>query len=311
MRHDSALLRDIRKHHGQQQFDILRQLPFFYIPKSPRIYEHVPYIDLIELIEILPFNRFMWMNEITSILHVLTWAKPQDILLIEDWYIPSKVDKSIINAQAYIDAHTLVKSLGVPKLVAQNHKFQEVSKGGDIAVSLFYDMWTDRKEVDQENFYRTMMNGGSKDILAGATNDLKAELFVLYNFFKDAEERGDHLVRVTDENRSVRANEKRNQKGHKYSATHHYIYLDKPTIPYEPNNKVAEKTGRTLRGHHRKAYWKRLTHPRFKNHPKYGQRIRVKSCWVGPEEWADDGKIYTVVRNNNETNGDNNEPERT
>jgi len=37
-----------------------------------------------------------------------------------------------------------------------------------------------------------------------------------------------------------------------------------------------------------------LTSERYKNHPMFNQRIRIRAAWIGPEEWADAGKIYTI-----------------
>lgn len=45
--------------------------------------------------------------------------------------------------------------------------------------------------------------------------------------------------------------------------------------------------------HARRAHFRVLRAARFKN--KLGQRVRVKSCWVGPVEWAGaDGKVYKI-----------------
>jgi len=49
------------------------------------------------------------------------------------------------------------------------------------------------------------------------------------------------------------------------------------------------------RGHDRRGHWRRLDHPRFRNHPKYGQRIWIKPTWIGALEKDYRGKIYRVV----------------
>lgn len=46
--------------------------------------------------------------------------------------------------------------------------------------------------------------------------------------------------------------------------------------------------------HSRRAHDRVLRHPRYKH--KVGQKIRVKSCWVGPKEWqGNSGQIYRIV----------------
>lgn len=47
--------------------------------------------------------------------------------------------------------------------------------------------------------------------------------------------------------------------------------------------------------HSRRAHVRILRSPRFKN--KVGQTIRVKACWVGPDEWKQFGSIYRMAKN--------------
>jgi hypothetical protein len=83
----------------------------------------------------------------------------------------------------------------------------------------------------------------------------------------------------------------------------HYIYLDGalPTLADGSGGNSSESAkgsghgqGHSKRGHYRRATWRRLSHPRFRNHPNFGGRIRVRSTWVGPTSSEVEGKIYTL-----------------
>lgn len=108
-----------------------------------------------------------------------------------------------------------------------------------------------------------------------------------------AEENQQRLVKVVDQPAVKDRKTARKSTNTKYGAKSHYIYLDGPPA-HVVNQEADGEAKRSVRGHARKAHWRRLTHPKFKNHPKFGQRVRVRATWVGPTEWADQGKIYTL-----------------
>lgn len=47
--------------------------------------------------------------------------------------------------------------------------------------------------------------------------------------------------------------------------------------------------------HRRRGHWKTLSHPRFRHHPKYQQKIYVKPSFVGPRQATYEGNIYRLV----------------
>lgn len=47
--------------------------------------------------------------------------------------------------------------------------------------------------------------------------------------------------------------------------------------------------------HRRRGHWKTLSHPRFRHHPKYQQKIYVKPSFVGPRQTTYEGNIYRLV----------------
>lgn len=80
-------------------------------------------------------------------------------------------------------------------------------------------------------------------------------------------------------------------------AREHYVFLHKS----HPSNKIgatggeAEKGGATVErmAHSRRAHFRLLRSAKYK---KIGQRIWIKSAWVGPKEWKDrSGQIYKII----------------
>lgn len=78
----------------------------------------------------------------------------------------------------------------------------------------------------------------------------------------------------------------------------HYVLLNRN---HPANNKTVQKGANISpgdeyikkRAHSRRAHARILRSPRFKN--KVGQTIRVKACWVGPDEWKQFGTIYRMA----------------
>ena len=81
-------------------------------------------------------------------------------------------------------------------------------------------------------------------------------------------------------------------------AREHYVLLHKN---HSANRREAPKlgvisdTGNNQRiAHSRRAHYRLLSSPRFK--AKQGQKVWIRSAWVGPKEWTDhSGQIYKIV----------------
>ena len=74
---------------------------------------------------------------------------------------------------------------------------------------------------------------------------------------------------------------------------------DLPSIVYlnqMPSEKKESQGGThaSPKAHQRRGHWRKLEHERFKNHPKFGQKIRVKPSWVGNKEEIVNGTIYRL-----------------
>lgn len=81
------------------------------------------------------------------------------------------------------------------------------------------------------------------------------------------------------------------------TARTHYVVLHKshPANKKElqPGSPVTEDNRYLKRqAHSRRAHFRILRSDRFRH--KLGQMIRVKSCWVGPNEWQQSGSIYRI-----------------
>jgi len=79
----------------------------------------------------------------------------------------------------------------------------------------------------------------------------------------------------------------------------HYVILHKA----HPANNRDVKTGSSVapnsttlkrQAHSRRAHARILRSPRFRH--KVGQTIRVKACWIGPDEWKQFGSIYRMSK---------------
>lgn len=80
----------------------------------------------------------------------------------------------------------------------------------------------------------------------------------------------------------------------------HYVLLHKnhPANKPDSHGKIINSEPQVLRiAHSRRAHFRILRSPKFKN--KVGQKIWIKSAWIGPKEWTDrSGQIYKIVEPN-------------
>lgn len=79
----------------------------------------------------------------------------------------------------------------------------------------------------------------------------------------------------------------------------HYVVIHKAHPANSKDVKIGSKvatSAETLKrqAHSRRAHARVLRSPRFRN--KVGQTIRVKACWVGPDEWKQFGSIYRMTK---------------
>jgi hypothetical protein len=297
MRHDEKYLRLIHKHISYPKFEKLSKLPFFYFTCPDMWLDSPGYVNMVAvkqyvtdharpMAHMIPFPEFTCIVDGDASLHHITHGYHPDTgkegLAMDDYFRPKDYPQN----EQYAIRQT-----------------PEIEKG----------VWRHRHLLVDEQEYRCEANHfnnrkkiGSYEILSYG-EPLLTQIYernqidyvqltmTILALFLLADERSERLVRVTAA--PVKKRKSRGQpsksSANKYAAKHHYVYLDGPPPHVMSNEELGVAKG-TKRGHARKAHWRKLTHERFKNHPKFGQTVRVKATWVGPIEWADQGKIYTL-----------------
>ena len=60
----------------------------------------------------------------------------------------------------------------------------------------------------------------------------------------------------------------------------------------------AESTGThaSPKPHQRRGHWRELSHPRYRHHPQYKQKIWVKPSFIGPEQAEYEGNLYRLIK---------------
>ena len=271
-------------------FDYVKNLPFFYFSQEPAEGLKIDSKEIADKIfDLLPFDEFCWMNSMTNVLHVLHKLDDRKFS-ISDIYSPYKLDQFLIQNPEI----SRTVDLNVPKLMVQMHDviFNRADDNADIGVQ--FAGFTNKKMVQAGNSkYMDYVNQSLKTTEGKRVRaDIESEIVYLLDILQKAEERSQHVVRVQPvPQKRVKGQPKKTAR--RFSPTHHYVYIDCPRAPATSG----ESTGAIRRGHDRRAHTRILKHPRYKNHPKYGQKIRVKSAWIGPKEWVVEGKIYTLHEN--------------
>ncbi len=300
MRHDSQHLARIKEHCGYEHFIHLREKPFFYFDRSPKEFYRLPSASTKGL-QLIPFNHFTWINQLTNVLHEFRYDPEKLELSIIDYYNPLKVDK-VFHQFPEIQKGQFKP----PPLMIQAHKFYfekdllqyDVFQGEnptdvDIGRFTYIFMAYKNKKIVENNAYIELLNNATtkRDKAQEVSNDLLAEIRLLSDIFIKAEERSKRLVSIRNyQPKTVKTKSKKSYE--RYSASHHYVYMD--SAPAAVLTTSGDEPPSNRRGHHRRSHWRTLSSPRYRHHPKFGQRIRVKAAWIGPKEWVDDGKIYTV-----------------
>lgn len=294
IRHDEIFLKQLHKHVSVKTYELSSQLPFFYfqLPDDFKTNDK-PDADKISLAlgegnyvnDVLPFDRFAFILDNDPSLHVFFMSTSE--MYMVDYFHP--VDYPSSMEEYYFG------DKGPPKhmtrgIWAQRHRVVGGFNGDYSCESRQYynrkivkDFKMDPEAQPEMKVFRDR-NKSDFDLILGT----------ILALFIRAEDTNQRLIRVADAPRKRNRGDNTPQKHtSRWAPKHHYVYLDGPPA-HVMSEEQREATGRTVRGHARRAHWHKLTHPRYKNHPNYGGRVRVKSTWVGPVEWVDEGKIYTL-----------------
>lgn len=304
MRHDHQVIKNIHKLYGAKLALNLQKLPFFYIneevencfasyqqrnaegyKKQFPEYE-VRLLDFEEIGRIMPFPMVVVMD------HDIGW-QAIDWKGNGKWSVTLCIDRMLNDMGINVPPGALLEFDLVYSPAIPGEKQSMLSIDG----SLLINEGTNRLEglpVDMQNRLFKMV-ATNHEFLGGMSKHLTRNLHYFLSFFKWAE--GMHMVEVKKSPNQEDLKQK--AKGYKKpwlrSDLPHYVYLDAPkTVRDSSGTYVSGDPTHSVRGHNRRAHWRSLTNPRFKNHPMYGKRIRVKATWVGPTEWTVGDTIYTV-----------------
>ncbi len=69
------------------------------------------------------------------------------------------------------------------------------------------------------------------------------------------------------------------------------LFLDK--MPSHVSE--ATGTGSSKRSHRRRGHWRTLSHPKYRHHPQYQEKIWVKPAFIGPVEKVYQGNMYRLI----------------
>lgn len=70
------------------------------------------------------------------------------------------------------------------------------------------------------------------------------------------------------------------------------LFLDRmPTTQTESTG-----THASPKPHQRRGHWRELSHPRYRHHPQYQQKIWVKPSFIGPEQAEYEGNLYRLIK---------------
>lgn len=294
MRHDHNVIKAIAKLYGTETARKIQELPFFYI--SPDIEKQftstenlnsegyglqlpeyvVPIYEQDEIERILPFREFTLMD------HNIGWWYVR-YLGGNSWKLTVAVDP---------EAAARIGMVPVGLLITTHITFVE-RQDNDLIVDAQMGI-VDPPHVVIPDIFKQAITITKDATGIESMKSVGRNLEYYMSFFKWADTK--HMVRVQPKpsTQDLKSEKHGDKKPWTRTDKPYYIYLDAPT----PETTSGHGTGSTSghrRGHHRRAHWRTLNHPRFKNHPQYGAKIRVRPTWVGPTEWVVDGKTYTVM----------------
>ena len=224
-----------------------------------------PMMQAFHSLDIIPLKEFMFLNKTVAV------NNPVDVGAMEfNYYHVSNISSEtmLIQYPTMHDGMSIVEvrpQLDKPEYPGIN--FRSIFDGKTIDYTESHD--TQKQKV--KHFLSAMM-------------------ITVLTFFDEIDKAGLYAVEA-----------KHTGKHRKHNAKRPWQRKDQSTIQFlnqMPQAHNAEAQGghhQSPRYHRRRATTRKLTHPRFKNHPKYGQEIAVKASWVGNKEETVNGITYKVL----------------
>jgi len=309
MRHDHDVIKHIYKLYGHEFTEALHRTPFFFIPREVEekfsyknklgdegfMLQREEYVvelhDSEEIERILPFHTFVICDHEIGWSHISYEGGGQWVIM----FCMYNDNATIKKASKYLD-------IPLGALVAHGVRYNGTQKAADhtteyscvAQIAAVNPTITLKGANAPTPSWVTMLNSifHEEQAVQDLTDRVTKSLQYFLAYFKWAESM--HLVKETPlpTKRDIKTVKHGNKKPWTRSDMPSYIYLDAPRKPQEHSGTGEGKP--LAHGHHRRAHWRTLSHPRFRNHPMYGKKVRVKATWVGPTEWKENNTIYTV-----------------
>jgi hypothetical protein len=75
------------------------------------------------------------------------------------------------------------------------------------------------------------------------------------------------------------------------------VHMIKKAMKARGKHAPTESTsaGSSKRPHRRRGHWRTLSHPKYRHHPQYQQKIWVKPAFIGPLEEVHEGNMYRLI----------------
>lgn len=194
---------------------------------------------------------------------------------VNEWLLVIEKNKSDLQASAVCFSVTDIAT-GVKKIAPGNNGISIIVRGKLAAWRAFYSNGSVVKKSDftDPNALELYDNASRHVLFSFLANFLNPHLHVA-------------SVRPNKQGKSVEWTQQRT----------HFVFIHKS---HKANQKTftgkadLESDHIERMAHSRRAHIRVLRHPRYKH--KFGQTIRVKSCWVGPKEWeGNSGQVYRIV----------------
>jgi len=217
--------------------------------------------DTPEILGLLPFKQFhAWMPDIS--LYTLYSLK----------FIDGEYEICFVNyTDSSMNAPIATQVISTITVIPTKNKL-----GVDLHLKSF--------SVNGENFLSSLSGEGRSDYTKAAYRNME----YILSFFKYTQSNDMYMVERSNR-RSAR--DARSKKPWTRNDLPSIVYLNQ--LPSERKEHQGG-THESPRSHQRRGHWRNMVHERFKNHPKFGQKIRIKPSWVGDTKAVVNGVIYKL-----------------
>lgn len=285
-REDEHVIKSIANNYNKNMLRHYLSLPFVFVdladlPTSSSeeeltfLYEHT----VGDLLNVLPANEFIWCtkdHDDDSIEHVVV-----------NFGQPTNLDRPMHEVTAKI-MYLLDKSA---------YPFHDCY----VRVPFNEEFMSDEEDKKQlfcapDNSKRPIPTQKSINKLKESLREINfRNMAELIHFFWDMDQKG--MYPVKKETTPTKQDHKSYDRK-PWVCTHlpRTLFLNQIPTEKTQTDKQGKGNGSHKSGHFRRGHWRRLTNERFRHHPQFGKKIRVKPAWIGPENAEFMGARYTLMK---------------